>query len=60
MTLLVPELGDAAQARRIFRQLEMKVLIARVYDPVWNDLGGCVEARPQLVAQEQLRALGCR
>lgn len=52
--------ASAAQARSVCRQLGIQVLIARVYDPVWNDRSSWVWMLPPVVAQEQFRALDCR
>lgn len=52
--------ADAAQARRVCGELGIQVLVARIYDPVWNDRGSWVWTLPAIVVQRNFRALDCR
>lgn len=52
--------APAEQARNTCRQFGIQYLVARVYDPAWNDKTGWVWALPPVVPDQEFRALDCR
>lgn len=52
--------GTAEQARAVCRQFGIHYLVARVYDPAWNDKSGWVWALKPAVQDPEFRALDCQ
>jgi hypothetical protein len=52
--------ASAEQARGACRQFGIGYLVARIYDPAWNDRNGWVWTLPAVVADPKFRALDCR
>ena len=52
--------ATAEQARATCSQYSIQYLVARVYDPAWNDKSGWVWALKPVVADEEFRALDCQ
>ena len=52
--------ATAEQARATCNQFNIQYLVARVYDPAWNDKSGWVWALKPVVADEEFRALDCQ
>jgi hypothetical protein len=50
---------SADQARATCRQYGIRYLIARIYDPAWNDKDGWVWTLNPVVSQNEFRALDC-
>jgi hypothetical protein len=48
------------QAHAVCRQFGIDDLVARVYDPAWQDRSGWVWTLPAVVADPEFRALDCR
>ena len=51
--------ATAEQARATCRQIGIQYLIAKVYDPPWNDKQSWVWTLPAVVADPEFRALNC-
>lgn len=52
--------GDSAnQARSTCRQFGIQYLVARIYDPAWNDPSGWVWRLPPVVSDPEFRVLAC-
>lgn len=49
----------AAQARATCQQYGIQYLVARVYDPAWNDRSGWVWGLPAVVQDKDFRVLDC-
>ena len=52
--------GTVEQARTICREHGIQYLVARIYDPVWNERQSWVWRLPLVVTNEEFRALDCR
>jgi hypothetical protein len=52
--------ATAEQARATCGQFGIQFLVARVYDPAWNDKNGWVWTLSPVVSDEEFRALDCR
>ena len=52
--------ATADQARATCRQYGIHYLVARIYDPAWNDRNGWVWTLRPVVSDEEFRALDCR
>jgi hypothetical protein len=50
---------SAEQARATCHQYGIRYLIARIYDPAWNDKNGWVWTLNPVVSQKEFRALDC-
>lgn len=50
----------AEQARTVCRQFGIQYLVARVYDPAWNDRSGWVWTLKPVVQDTEFRALECQ
>ena len=51
--------ATADSARATCRQYGIKYLVARIYDPAWNDRGGWVWTLNPVVSDDEFRALDC-
>jgi hypothetical protein len=52
--------ASAAQARSTCREFAIQYLVARIYDPAWNDQNSWVWNLKPVVADPEFRALDCR
>jgi hypothetical protein len=52
--------ATVTQARTTCRQYGIQYLVARIYDPAWNDKNGWVWTLSPVVSDEEFRALDCR
>ncbi len=52
--------ADAQQARATCREFGIQYLVARIYDPAWQDKESWVWKLNPVVANEEFRALDCR
>jgi hypothetical protein len=52
--------ATAQQARATCRQYAIQYLVARIYDPAWNDHSSWVWTLRPVVSDEEFRALDCR
>jgi hypothetical protein len=52
--------ATAEQARATCHQYGIQYLVARIYDPAWNDANGWVWTLKPVVSDEEFRALDCR
>jgi len=52
--------ATADQARATCRQYGIQYLVARIYDPAWNDRNGWVWTLRPVVSDEEFRVLDCR
>ena len=52
--------GTIEQARIMCREYGIQYLVARTYDPVWNERQSWVWRLPPVVANEEFRALDCQ
>ena len=52
--------ASADQARATCSQFGIQYLVARIYDPVWNDRSSWVWTLKPVVADEEFRAVDCR
>jgi hypothetical protein len=52
--------ATAEQARTVCRQYGIQYLVARPYDPAWNDKSSWVWTLNPVVADQEFRALDCR
>jgi len=52
--------ANAEQARATCREFGIHYLVARIYDPAWQDKQSWVWKLDPIVANEEFRALDCR